>query len=134
MRDVMADIDPNYGRRADEVYEMYRNGTVHEFRPKVLENSKGQLLAWSMHNGERKENETTGAGQVLEMVHLLPLQIPTGGDGRYWLPVSTRCLIEDVAVGIDRLMGSRDHAERITAWNLAARELSPPRRFEFDVT
>src|SRR5688572_1528561 len=37
--DVMAKVDPNYGKRAGEIYEMYRCGSVHEFAPKVITNN-----------------------------------------------------------------------------------------------
>ncbi len=45
MEHILGEVDPNYRRRAGEVYQMYRCGTVHEFEPKVLENRQGQTLA-----------------------------------------------------------------------------------------
>src|SRR5262245_148099 len=43
---ALSQIDSNYGKRAEEIYQIYRNGPVHEFEPKILENRKGQLLQW----------------------------------------------------------------------------------------
>ena len=44
LKHVMCKIDPNYDQCATVIYQMYRNGPVHEFALKVLENKKGQLL------------------------------------------------------------------------------------------
>ena len=40
MKQLMAKVDQNYGKRAAELYQMFRCGPVHEFEPKVLENKK----------------------------------------------------------------------------------------------
>src|SRR5947209_304999 len=44
LMDIMSTADPNYATRAGEIYEMYRCGSVHEFAPKVITNSKGHSL------------------------------------------------------------------------------------------
>src|SRR5437764_1458320 len=41
LTDVVSRVDPRYAKRAGEIYEMYRCGSVHEFAPKVITNSKG---------------------------------------------------------------------------------------------
>src|SRR5882724_5711221 len=43
LKQILANVDPNYGKRAGEIYQMFRCGPVHEFEPKVLENKKGEL-------------------------------------------------------------------------------------------
>ena len=53
MKHVMAKVDLNYGRRAAELYQMFRCGPVHEFEPKILENKKGELLVWFCYAGLR---------------------------------------------------------------------------------
>jgi hypothetical protein len=71
---VLGEVDPNYRRRAGEVYQMYRCGTVHEFDPKVLETRRGQTLAWLCYQGNRvwQKIEPTGMGQ-LTVTHLEPV-------------------------------------------------------------
>jgi hypothetical protein len=58
LKEVMCKIDPNYGQRATVIYQMYRNGPVHEFAPKVLKNNKGQLLEWFCYTGGRNNHNS----------------------------------------------------------------------------
>jgi hypothetical protein len=132
MERVLGDVDPNYRHRAGEVYQMYRCGTVHEFEPKVLENRKGQTLAWLCYQGDRagQQIEPAGMGR-LTVTHLEPVVYVAGRS--FGLPVSTTCLLDDLVAAIDRLMAVGPEDERVTAWNRAARELAAPEPFEFTV-
>jgi len=108
---------------------MYRNGPVHEFEPKVLENNKGQLLQWFMYSGPRTATVQLPEGGEFQVRHLQP---NAHTDVRlFWLPVSTRCLVDDVACSIEHFGRIGPEDERITAWNRAARELGSPRTFDF---
>jgi hypothetical protein len=127
---ILGEVYPNYRRRAGELYQMYRCGTVHEFEPKVLENRRGQTMAWLCYQGNR-------IGQVwdlpemvqLTVTHLEPVVYVAGRS--FGLPVSTNCLIDDLVAAIDRFMAAGPEDERVTAWNRAARELAAPEPFEF---
>lgn len=131
MKDVMSKADAAYARRAEEVYQMYRNGPVHEFAPKVLENKRGQLLAWFMYVGPRAGTVVLGAGQTVQVRHLDSLPSQVGGQ-HFWLPVSTSCLVDDLVCSIEQFGQCGPEDERVTAWNRAVRDLEPPRSFDFE--
>jgi hypothetical protein len=131
LKQAMSRIDPNYGKRAEEIYQVYRNGPVHEFEPKVLENRKGQLLQWLCYKGARSDNIEI-SGRNLTLTHLEP--VSPEGDKLFWLPVSTVCLIMDLLSSIDEFQKAGPEDERVTAWNRAARELTCPKPFDFVVT
>jgi hypothetical protein len=114
MDHVLGEVDPNYRRRAGEVYQMYRCGTVHEFEPKVLENRKGQTLAWLCYQGNRvgQQIEPEGIGQ-LTVTHLEPVVYVAGGS--FGMPVSTNCLLDHLVATIDRFVAEGPEDERVTA-------------------
>jgi hypothetical protein len=126
----LSQIDPNYGTRVEEIYQIYRNGPVHEFEPKVLENRKGQLLQWLCYKGARSDNIEI-SGKSLTLTHLEP--VSPAGDKLFWLPVSTVCLIMDLLSSIDEFQKAGPEDERVTAWNRAARQLTCPKPFDFVV-
>lgn len=128
MKQIMAKIDPNYGKRAAELYQMFRCGPVHEFEPKVLENKKGELLMWLCYAGPRTDSCEI-EGQRTSVVHLVP--VGSIASNRFWLPVSTRCLINDVMCSMEVFEKAGPENERITAWNRAARELVTPEPHDF---
>ena len=128
MNEVASKVDDNYRSRSEEIYRMYRNGTVHEFEPKTLENNKGYLLYWLCYRGERVENLEI-EGSKYQVIHL----VPCGGSGRYWLPVSTKCFVDDLIEFINLFIKSNQDDERKTFWNRAARELNNPVTYDFKI-
>lgn len=136
---LMSRIDENYGERAEHICNMYRNGPVHEFKPKVLENDSGQLLVWYCYSGERS-GSTHDFGPCLAVTHLVPVN-PSRDNKLYYLPVSTNCLIDDLCTSIKEFKTPSSEVlknptyvdERITAWNRAARVLGTPRPCKFVV-
>lgn len=128
MKLIMAKTDPNYGKRAAELYQMFRCGPVHEFEPKVLENKKGELLTWFCYAGLRMDSFEI-EGQKISVVHLEP--VATTASNCFWLPVSTRCLIDDLMCSIEVFEEAGPENERITAWNRAARDLATPEPHNF---
>jgi hypothetical protein len=128
LTDVMSRVDPRYATRAGEIYEMYRCGSVHEFAPKVLINSKGQSLGWLCYKGPRIAQIQVEAREVTA-THLEPL--PSAQTGRFWLPVSTVCLIDDLKASIDHFAAAGPEADRVAAWNRAGQQLAVPVRNEF---
>ncbi len=128
IRDILAKVDANYAKRAGELYQMFRCGPVHEFEPKVLENKNGQLLGWLCYAGLRVDSFDHD-GARFSVVHLEPVQSPA--PSRFWLPVSTRCLIDDLMSSIEIFERAGPADERITAWNRAGRELALPEPYPF---
>jgi hypothetical protein len=128
MKQIMAKVDSNYGKRAFELYQMFRCGPVHEFEPKVLQNKKGELLMWFCYTGLRVDSLEVD-GIKISVVHLEPVASTT--TGRFWLPVSTKCLIEDLMCSIEVFERDGPENERVTAWNRAARELTTPKPYDF---
>jgi hypothetical protein len=126
LKEVASKIDPYYGSRAEEIYRMYRNGTVHEFEPRTLKNNKGELLFWLCYCGERIDNLNI-EGMDYKVTHLVVF----GNNGKYWLPISTKCLIEDLIEFINVFIQSGPEDERRTFWNRAARKLNKPASFDF---
>lgn len=130
LKRVMSVIDPNYGKRASEIYQMFRCGTVHEFEPKTLENRSGQTLTWLCYAGPRRHTITI-AGKAVSVVHLEP--VPGLAATEYRLPVSTECLVDDLELSIDNFRRAGPDNERVTLWNRAGRELNTPEPHDFAV-
>jgi hypothetical protein len=130
LRGPLATVDDGYAKRADELYQMYRNGPVHEFEPKYLENDRGQRLGWLSYRGNRKSQHLPTFG--IFATHLEPVA-GTGAPNSYYLPVSSNCLIDDLERAIDAFIVDTNHATRVTAWNRAARRIRPPQGFNFKV-
>ena len=65
------------------------------------------------------------------MTHLEPL--PSTGGGRFWLPVSTVCLIDDLGASIEHFAQSGPEGDRVAAWNQASGDLPNPVQYEFAI-
>jgi hypothetical protein len=132
MEEVLGALDPNYRRRAGEVYQMYRCGAVHEFEPKTLRNRRGQTLLWLCYQGNRagQQIEPPEIGR-LTVTHLAPVEYAPGQS--FALPVSTNCLLDDLAAAIERFRDLRPEDDRVRLWNQAAQDLTTPQPFEFTV-
>ncbi len=132
-RRFLSEVMPDgYRKRAWEIYNMYRNGPVHEFCPKTLENRQGQLLVWAFLKNELPD-------EVLRASHL---QVEAAGEiltregvqkPLHQLRVSTRLLLDDLEAAIQALGTMPSPDERITLWNRAARELTQPRPYDFKI-
>ncbi len=127
---IMSEIDDGYSQRADEIYNMYRCGTVHEFEPKTLQDNKGNLLSWLCYNGERID-EIKIEGIDYKLTHLKPLLSQI--ERKYWLPMSTKCLIQDTIESINIFISDSSEDERVTSWNRARHCLSEPVSFDFKI-
>ena len=130
LKQIMKYIDDNYDIRANEVYEMYRCGSVHEFEPKVLVNDNKEYMAWLCYRGQRSSIIDI-QGQKVGVKHLIPL-MPSGSK-IYYLPVSTSCLVGDLIKSIELFINSRQESDRVKAWNNAASVLSSPKKCKFVV-
>jgi hypothetical protein len=95
----MAEVDPSYRSNGGMLYEMYRHGTVHNFAPPL----------------------GLTAVEHLELVH-------PEGSSKAWLPVSTRCLFDDVKRALrfyeTDLAGK---PELLVNWNSHAQFIASPK-------
>jgi len=128
LKEIMSKIDQNYSKRAKEIYKMYRCGTVHEFEPQTLKNNKGNLLSWLCYKGERIDKITI-SDKVFEVQHLQSRN--SDNDNLFWLPISTKCLIQDTIESINIFIKSGPEDERVTLWNITSDELSKPVLLDF---
>ncbi len=131
IRDLLSSVDANYQTRAEELYQMYRCGTVHQFKPKTLVNSAGQTLMWLNYRGPRAGAGISFRGRADTVTHLVPLRDP--GATHAWLPVSSDCLVDDLESAIDVFTNDPNHAQRVAAWNASAPTFINAFRLEFTI-
>lgn len=125
LKEILKSADARYEERCKEIYQMFRCGPVHEFEPKILENKRGEVLVWLCYAGDRND---TLEGTTCNVSHLKLIAIDPK---TFWLPVSTKCLIDDLTASIDAFAVAGPEDERITAWNRAARKLAVPEPYDF---
>lgn len=134
LEEVMVKADNGYKRYAEVIYQMYRNGPVHNFEPKDLTNNK-QVLKWMEYQGLRK-NVTLTMGDRKHAVtvdHLFPFKSPWMKE-EYYLPVSTKCLVDDLLSSIDYFKGGLGKPnELIKTWNETAEILIKQKVCDFNL-
>jgi hypothetical protein len=120
----MAEVDPSYRSNGGMLYEMYRHGTVHNFAPVKLKRN-GITYSWWVHN--RGRNDILDGPLGLTAVEHLELVHPEGSS-KAWLPVSTRCLFDDVKRALrfyeTDLAGK---PELLVNWNSHAQFIASPK-------
>lgn len=122
LKEIMGQIDSGYTRRAVEIYEIFRNGTVHQFEPKHLDNSSGQRLGWLCYQGKRVGETIDLNGSKTRVTHL---QVAASAEwsSQFWLPVATNWLVNDVVKSTDIFGRSPAEEDRVKKWNKAADQL-----------
>jgi hypothetical protein len=122
VKDVMIHARSEYPNWASVLYQMYRNGPIHQFGPKVVRNTKGQRLIWSIYLGAANDQ------------HAGPhLQVRGDRSSDYVLPVSSVALIDDLQSAIRALKTMGPEPVRVARWNKAARRLLKDANCEFQV-
>jgi hypothetical protein len=92
LNDIFGQIDPNYIKYSALLWEIYRNGTIHLYSPKILKNvNSSRTIGWIAHKGDRV--------CVTLTTHLVPHDL---GNNRWSQPISIKCLYQDLLSGIDR--------------------------------
>jgi hypothetical protein len=98
LQDVFVSIDPNYNKYGALLWEIYRNGPVHQYSPKILKDRKShRTIGWISHKGERTYR--LGDPYNFQAEHLVPHD---HGNGRWSQPISILCLYEDLLSAIDK--------------------------------
>jgi hypothetical protein len=95
---IFGHIDPNYIKYGALLWEIYRNGTIHLYSPKILKNvNSSRTIGWIA----RKENRVCQLVSPYNFlaIHLVP---HNRGNNSWVLPISIKCLYEDLISAIDR--------------------------------
>ena len=129
LKAVLGEINKAYRQHADLIREMYRNGPVHEFDPKVVFNSSGDKCGWLASVGTSPGCHDFGDGQKIQVYNLTIVAHPNIPKV-YWLPVFTSELLDDLIKSINLFKnGVGDLTARVICWNRAVGILNNPVRF-----
>ena len=130
LREILKGVDSHYSKYADVIYKMYRNGPVHNFEPKRLRNKKGQTITWLEYYGTRRFTVLL-EGKDTSVRHLQPVASPDVPN-KYYLPVSTNCLLQDLLSSIDLYKDGLEKPDELaTKWNEAVAVLDAPEIVEW---
>lgn len=133
LEEVMSKCDEGYKGYSEVIYQMYRNGPIHNFEPRNLRNGN-KLLIWAEYQGSRKGGKLpVDKGRAIIVDHLVPCKLPNGRN-TYCLPVSANFLIDDLLNSIHIFkngLGNPD--ERVNRWNETAKILSKPKECNFNL-
>lgn len=81
-----------------KLYDMYRNGLVHLYQPKILKFCGGKLQ-WFCYKGSRHINkismDTNNGKVIFNKVNHLQIMSSSPQSGNYYLPISIYCLYDD---------------------------------------
>jgi len=128
LNDVMSLADAGYRRRSLEIYSMHWDISGQVLDARMLRNTRRQTLEWFTYIGPRHTTLQFPQFGPVNVRHLEPVPF---AENRYWLPVSTPCLLDDLVHSIDALRTTVPQAERVAAWNRAVAEFPLILDFEF---
>jgi hypothetical protein len=107
---IFGTIDPNYKKHGDLFWEIYRNGLMHSYQPKTLEN-RDQKISWLTYKDLRanpnlqrhfycnRTSDLTYDHYHLKLTHLVPQKLRNS----IWIqPISIVCLYGDLILAIER--------------------------------
>lgn len=100
IKEVLGQVYEPYRLYGELMYEMYRHGTVHLYRPHTLKNPKGEILEWLTY----KDGDSERKGflkyehKVIFVHHMVPQRFAYE---RHVFPVAIDLLHDDLLSGID---------------------------------
>jgi hypothetical protein len=98
LNDVFGQIDPNYRKHGKLLWEIYRNGTIHLYSPKIIKDKiSNRTIGWILHKLDRSVQLDPPYSFHAE--HLVPHY---HGDNKWSQPISMKCLYNDLIDAIDR--------------------------------
>jgi hypothetical protein len=101
LEEVFGAIDPAYRDHSRLIYEMFRHGTAHVFKPHQLRNpSDSSTIEWVSYVGGRRDTIPYDE-RLLQVDHLQPLLLDPITK-RYILPIAINVLYNDLLGAIDR--------------------------------
>lgn len=100
IKDILGQLYEPYSLYGELMYEMYRHGTVHLYRPHTLKNPKGEVLEWLTYKGGDSERKgfLNYEHKVIFVHHMIPQKFAYE---RHVFPVAIDLLYEDLLSGID---------------------------------
>lgn len=124
IEEIVGEVDETYRRYGKLMYEMYRHGTAHVYRPNLLENRSGQRISFMVYKGSREGLlERSEVGRI-EVRHGEPIKIK---ENEWWLPLSIDKLYEDLLSSLDVFERKiKEDPSLIVNWSRAIEELSKP--------
>jgi hypothetical protein len=94
LNDIFGQIDPNYVTHGALLWEIYRNGTIHLYSPKILKDVKSnRTIGWMAHKQDRVCQLSSSYNFLA--THLVPHD---HGNNRWSQPVSIKCLYQDLVI------------------------------------
>lgn len=102
LRKFLGSVDNNYKLHGELLWEMYRNGTIHLYAPKVLKDKSSRIIGWIVYKGPRvaQIREETEA-----VIHLVPHRSPGQLDHVWQQPISIDSLYGDLISAIEGYAG-----------------------------
>jgi hypothetical protein len=85
-------LDQNYIGYGRLLWEVYRNGLIHTYEPKKLQNGN-HIIDWTLYKGQRITNI-----DEVRICHLVPFRIT---NNEWTQPVSILCLYDDLIAAIE---------------------------------
>ncbi len=130
LREVLRNVNEDYSQHADLIREMYRNGPVHEFDPKIVFNRNGDTCGWLESVGHSPGYHDFGQGNKVQVFRLKIVADPLRPKV-YYLPVFTSDLLGELIKSIELFkLGVGDSTARVLSWNKAVGVLTHPVRFD----
>jgi hypothetical protein len=97
LKDIFGCIDSNYKLYGELLWEIYRNGTIHLYSPKVLKDKKSnRTIGWLVYKGPRI---AVFSPDESVLTHLVPRSL---GSSLWEQPISIICLYGDLVFAIER--------------------------------
>lgn len=117
IRDCFGEINSDYKKYGGLLYFAYRHGTVHEYEPKTIEMSNGQIIKWIIGKERTFFWEVDGNYYT----HLKPK------NSRF--PISIKCLYDDLLKSIEVFIHKiESNSDLVTNFNLALTEIRTPKK------
>lgn len=132
IKEILGEIDQNYRVNGKYLIEMYRNGLVHLYQPKELEIEGGRILSWLPYKGPRTGDILVSDNRIIRGAsHLLIVE----NMGQHFLPVSIKCLYDDLLTAIDLYMGKLRNEKILEERFIStANEIRTPDKFYEDLS
>lgn len=127
IQEIFGSIDENYKVNGKYLIEMYRHGLVHLYQPKELKLKDSRVLSWLPYKGGRTSDILVSDNRVIRNASHLYIVTNLGQN---FLPVSIKCLYDDLLTAIDIYMGKLRDSEALRAQFVStANELREPEEF-----
>lgn len=102
LKEVFGKVYQPYEEYGDILYEMYRHGTVHLYRPHTLINKDDRVLKWLTYkgNGRQRKGFMKYEDRVIYITHMIPQRYGYGNKQGVF-PVDVKWLYKDLLAAVD---------------------------------